>query len=270
MPKALLFLCLLPVAMGQVYQPAQIPAETSGMENIAGVLLSTLDQAEALAIADTHQRKVDSDLRLAVVRHPDFARKVRFILAEFAGAAEQAVLDRYIYGDSVTQVELQRVWRNTCCENTWSSPVYAEFLAAVREVNRGMPAEQWIRVLGGDPPAGAPSTERDRSAVAALKSVLGKGKMLILYGSGHLGYGDPLAQAVRAYRPQGLFVVESIGGTETDYSPLERALKSTVRPVLVSVIEAPFNRLVGDVSAGNAVVYFGGSPSVDTFIRAPR
>ncbi len=270
MKKALAFLWMLPVAMGQVYQPAQIPEETAGLERIAGALLSTFDQAEVLAIADTHQRKVDSDLRLAVVRHPEFARKVRFVLAEFAGAAEQAVLDRYIYGDNVTPAELQRVWTNTCCPGTWSSPVYAEFLAAVREVNRGLPADQWIRVLGGDPPAGTPSTERDRSAVTVLKSFLGTGKTLIVYGGGHLRYNDLLAQTVRAYRPQGLFVVESIGGTETDYSPLERSLTSPVRPVLFSVAGAPFNRLVGDVSAADAVVYFGNGPNADTFIRAPR
>jgi hypothetical protein len=33
---------------------------------------------------EEHDRKADSDLRIALVRHPDFPRKVRSIVVEFA------------------------------------------------------------------------------------------------------------------------------------------------------------------------------------------
>jgi len=35
-----------------------------------------------------HRRSLDSDLRIALVRHPDFAKKVRSIVVEFASTTE--------------------------------------------------------------------------------------------------------------------------------------------------------------------------------------
>ena len=177
--------------------------ETAGIDNVVHTLISTFDRVDVLGLADTHQRKIDSDLRIRIVRDPEFARKARFIVVEFANTADQPILDRYINGEDVSLAELRKVWRNTCCGDTWDSPVYAGFLAAVRDVNRRLPLKERIRVLAGDPPAGTPTTMRDSSAVAVLRSqVLDKGgKALVIYGGGHLGYGFAIPEAVQAVRP---------------------------------------------------------------------
>jgi hypothetical protein len=40
-------------------------------------------------VAVSAGRKLDSDLRIAAVRHPDFAKKVRSIVVEFGSTSEQ-------------------------------------------------------------------------------------------------------------------------------------------------------------------------------------
>jgi hypothetical protein len=283
-------------AQGYYPRPdAPLPDETAGLDKIAQALVSTFDHLDILAIGDTHQRRFDSELRIAVVRQREFARKVRFIVVEFANTADQPILDRYINGENVPLTELQRVWRNTCCPDTWDSPVYAEFLAAVRDVNKSLPANLRLRVLAGDPPAGTPATERDRSAVSVLNEhVLGKGaKALVIYGGGHLIYPvGEITKAVQAVHPGRIFVVEVRGGQEPEFQRFDRALKSSQRPVLVPLSRPPFDAFSADfLGRGNkklvdgvwvdvpptpgpplgaiadAFVYIGSGPDADTFVR---
>ena len=107
-------LCRIPPSTAQEVPQVQLPDETEGLDNIAKTLVSTFDQIDVLALADTHQRKIDSDLRLGIVRRPEFAKKVHFILIEFANTADQSILDRYISGEDVPLSEPRQVWRNTC------------------------------------------------------------------------------------------------------------------------------------------------------------
>src|SRR6516225_6814085 len=74
----------------------RLPDEAAGVDAIAQALVSVFDQADIVALGELHERKADSDLRIALVRHPDFAKKVRFIVVEFASASQQATLNRYL------------------------------------------------------------------------------------------------------------------------------------------------------------------------------
>jgi len=80
----------------------RLPDESTGIDGIARTLISVFDQADIVALGEAHQRKLDSDLRIALVRHPDFPKKVRSIVVEFASTTEQPTLDRYIRGESVS------------------------------------------------------------------------------------------------------------------------------------------------------------------------
>jgi hypothetical protein len=266
-PLALLLVCYLSA------QTVDFPDETVGLDKIARTLISTFDQVDVLALADTHQRKIDSGLRLRIVRDPEFARKARFIVVEFANTADQPILDRYISGEDVPPAELRQVWRNTCCGDTWDSPVYAEFLVAVREMNKGFPPDQRVRVLGGDPPAGTPTTQREASAISVLRNqVLDKGgKVLVIYGGGHVGYSGGITGAVQAMRPGRIFVVWAMGGADPAYQQLDSTLKSTGRPVLFSVTKPPFGYLSSSADfMVDAYVYFGSSLDAETRIRPAR
>jgi Haem-binding uptake, Tiki superfamily, ChaN len=221
-----------------------LPDETAGLDQIVRTLLSVFDHADIVALGENHWRKWDSDLRIQLVRHPDFAKKVQFIVVEFGSTAFQATLDRYMQGEEVPLADLQQVWRNTTQTNgVWESPVYAEFFAAVREINRKLPADKRVRVVAGDPP---PGEDRDLSAASILKEqVLDKrGKALLVYGSAHLyragdGIGG-ITKALQATHPGRIFVVDMMGGTLPEYQKFEDALKSSARPVLVSLGRMPF------------------------------
>src|SRR5262249_14755419 len=126
--------------------------------------------------------------RIALIRHPDFAKKVRNVVVEFASTTEQANLDRYIRGEDVSKAQLEQVWKTTtqASNNIWDHPFYADFLAAVREVNSKLTRDAQIRVFGGDPGPGD-NRSRETAAVAVLKeNVLQKHrKALVIYGSAH-------------------------------------------------------------------------------------
>ena len=137
-----------------------LPDESVGIDGIVRTLISAFDQADIVALGEAHGRfRQESDLRIALVRNPDFAKKVRSIVVEFASITEQATLDRYIRGENVSPVELEQVWKTTTQaangNDIWDYPIYPEFFAAVRDVNQKLPPDHQIRVLGGDPGQGS-------------------------------------------------------------------------------------------------------------------
>ncbi len=277
-----------------------LPAEIAGIDNIVKTLVSVFDHADVLALGESHQRKFDSDLRIRLVRHPDFARKVRVIVVEFGNTADQAILDRYVRGDDVPLAALRSVWRNAVSNGqdaigVWDSPVYAEFLATVREINKRLPADRRVRVFGGDPPAGS-DLDRDSSAVSVLKEqVFDKhAKALVVYGSGHLDYAEgKIVTALQTNHPGRTFVVRVQGGPHPEYQRFEEALRSSSRPVLVSMARPPFRDFSAEEFLGHgdkalvngawvdvvryrgltlgqmedACVYVGMTPAVEAHVR---
>lgn len=81
----------------------RLPDEAAGIDGIVQTLISVFDQADIIGLGEAHGRRADSDLRIALVRHPDFAKKVRAIVVEFGSTTEQSTLDRYIRGENVSK-----------------------------------------------------------------------------------------------------------------------------------------------------------------------
>jgi hypothetical protein len=256
----------------------RVPDEAAGIDAIARALIAAFDQVDIVALGEAHLRSVDSDLRIALVRHPDFGKKVRTIVIECGSIAEQSTLDRYIRGENVPKAQLERVWKTTrngpsgMCD----SPVYTDFLAAAREVNSTLPADARIRVLGGE--GGAASTGRGNSTASVLREPVfrRRGKALIIYGAAHfylnapadyrasMGDNIPLAGALDLEYPGRWLSAIPIGGiarppavkqadTEPDYRKVDRALKTQVRPVLISLQRLPFRNLTAEEFLGRTL-----------------
>src|SRR5437867_4336279 len=205
----------------------RLPDEAAGVDGIARTLVSAFNQVDIVALGETHQWRLDTDLRIAVVRHPDFAKKVRSIVVEFGSTTEQPTLDRYIRGENVSRAQLEQVRKTTtqAANGVWDSPVYAEFLAAVRDVNSRLPADARVRVFGGDPGPGD-NRSRETAAVSVLKEqVLQKhGKALVIYGAAHfcrtmptdylssMGEDIGLARKLELEYPGRTLVVIPVGG----------------------------------------------------------
>src|SRR5438093_7461227 len=121
----------------------RLPDESAGIDGIARTLISAFGQADIVALGETHVWRLDTDLRIAVVRHPDFARKVRSIVVEFGSTTEQSTLDRYIRGENVSRAQLEQVWKTTtqAANGVWDPPSFAEFFATVSYVNSKLHAD---------------------------------------------------------------------------------------------------------------------------------
>jgi uncharacterized iron-regulated protein len=272
--------------LGQQQPKLILPDETAGFDAIVQTLVAAFDHIDIVALGENHWSKMDSDLRIALVRNREFTKKVRFIVVEFGSTAQQATLDRYIRGEDVQLAELQQVWKTTTqTSGIWDSPVYADFYAAVREVNKKLPAAAQVRVLAGDPPTGS-GLGRDASAFAILEEQVLKthGKALVIYGAGHLlrakvGPVARITQRLETGYPGQTLVVITEGGPHAEYQEFERALKTRERPVLVSLGKSPFRDLLVGAFPGlgitlgqiaDACVYFGMGPEADVVVRPDR
>ena len=128
-----------------------LPAEMAGWDNVVKGLLSAFDHVDVVALGETHGSKMVHELLLRLIQAPSFPEKARYIIVEFGNSLYQPILDRYIAGGDVPLSEVRQVWQNTTVIQTWDSPLYAEFFAAVREVNRKLPAGRRERTVSVSP-----------------------------------------------------------------------------------------------------------------------
>jgi hypothetical protein len=265
----------------------RLPDESVGIEGIARTLVSAFDQVDVVALGEAHGRRLDSDLRIALVRQPEFAKKVRSIVVEFGSTTEQSTLDRYIRGENISAPQLAQVWKTTTASGVWNSSIYADFFAAVRDVNSKLPADARIRVFGGDPGPGD-NRSRETAAVAILKEhvLQERGKALVIYGAAHFYRSAPkdylssmgedigIARILEINYPGRTFVVIPVGGRldlppgvsvgiDPDYQKFDRALKTQLRPVLVPLERLPFRDFTAkEFLGGTLLTCRGGCRSV--------
>jgi hypothetical protein len=250
----------------------RLPDESTGIDGVARTLISAFDQVDIVALGEAHGRRLDTDLRIAVVRHPDFAKKVQSIVVEFGSTTEQLTLDRYIRGDNISRSQLEQVWKTTsqAFNGLWDAPEYAEYFAAIRDVNSQLPPDRRIRVFGGDPGQGD-NRSRDGAAVSVLKEqVLQKhGKALVIYGAAHFyrvpAPGDEgIARSLEMDYPGRTLVVIPVGyrwtlpprvtvAVNPDYRKFDRALKTQMRPILVPLDRLPFRDFTAEEFLGGTL-----------------
>jgi uncharacterized iron-regulated protein len=173
-----------------------LTADTAAQNRLTPIvdgLFSALRIADVVCLGEGHASRNDADLRLALLRDPRLPSTVDVIVAEFVADSRQALLDRFVLdGASLSRDELAPVWRDTR-QDPWESPVYEEFLRAVRDVNLQIPRARRVRVIAGDSPSNSNRGGAIRTIVA--QQVLDKKlKALAIYGSMHcvhVGMGFP-------------------------------------------------------------------------------
>jgi hypothetical protein len=116
--KQLYFVRQQPV---QFQLPPKMAAEPACAERTRGAQLHFVQldlpaigrfggQGSVVGLGEWHRQfPLDSELRIALVRHPGFARKVRTIVVEFASAAEQSTPGRYITGEHIDPAKLELI-----------------------------------------------------------------------------------------------------------------------------------------------------------------
>jgi len=160
-------------------------AAKARLQSVVKGILAAWDKADVVCLGEDHGSKNDSDLRIAVIEHPDFIRKVNVIMVEFADSLHQHLLDQLVLeGEDISRERLRVVWKDTSGKAVWESPIYEAFMRAVRKINLTVPRHRRVRLLAGDN-----SNERNRGRFireAVSREILSKGlKGLAVYGAGH-------------------------------------------------------------------------------------
>jgi hypothetical protein len=162
-------------------------------------IIDAFSTHEIVALGEgRHNNEQGHAFRLALIRDPRFAATVNDIVVESGSSTHQAVMDRFISGESVSDKELRTAWQDTTVpDGPWDIPMYEEFFRAVRTLNASLPAERKLRILLGDPPFDWEHATREESiriglqrdpfAAALIQSELlaKKRRALVVYGDMH-------------------------------------------------------------------------------------
>ncbi|HZE89072.1 MAG TPA: hypothetical protein VE404_05960, partial [Verrucomicrobiae bacterium] len=124
-------------------------ADAPPVDAVKGIV-AAFDRHPVVVIGEAHQLHEAGDFYVRLVKAPSFQALAPDIVVEFASRQSQPILDRYVAGDDVPSEEARRIWRDTTKVAAWESPIYAAWLGAIREVNRGLPPGKRLRVLAGD------------------------------------------------------------------------------------------------------------------------
>jgi hypothetical protein len=174
-----------------------------------------------LSSGDGHGDERGPAFVIALIRDSRISAAATDVVMEGANGRYQAVMDRYVRGESVPDAELRPIWDDTTQQQipgpVWSGQVPAIY-RAVREVNTTLPRDRQIRALLGDPPiewenVHTPAefhtwlAQRDSYPADLIqREVIAKNRRaLVFFGGGHLQrrqqltnyvMDDPIAQTV--------------------------------------------------------------------------
>ena len=173
------------------------------------------------------------DFIFSLIRNPAFSEKVSDIEFECGNALYQPILDRYIAGEDVSFIDVQKVWRKMSQPSCAASGFVEEFFPLVRSLNQKLPPARRVRVLAGDSPVDWDQIKsmedilrlvhRDESIASVMeKEVLSKHrKALMLFGTYHLMHGTGSAVAMYEKNYPGVtFIVSTLGIYDSNLAKL--------------------------------------------------
>ncbi|HVH70859.1 MAG TPA: hypothetical protein VNB49_07100 [Candidatus Dormibacteraeota bacterium] len=149
--------CLVPTgeivrarAIETVKEPQPDGAPFCDVADAVQGIVAAFQRHPVVMIGEVHWIERAGYFYVRLVRDPKFQETVEDIVIEFASRNNQPLLDRYIAGEDLPNEEVRRIWRDTTKVASWESPIYSEWLAAIREVNQGLPSTRRLRVLASD------------------------------------------------------------------------------------------------------------------------
>ena len=221
---------VLSAATGAAQSSSTSPPSTcrdSGTAAVADSLSARFDHHQFVFIGSTHGDLKIEQFLMCLVSRTTFTQRATDILVEWASGAHQRLIDRYVLSlDSIASDSLERIWLDTDSPTLWATlPQVREFVHALRDVNRSLPATKRIRLIGGNeviPWARVRSLEdlapypyRTNRVPHLIVEHLAKAagnKTLVVYGDCHIHYGaNIMSDVVDALGRGQLFVTGRIG-----------------------------------------------------------
>jgi len=255
-------------------------------------ITSAFQKHPVVIIGETHHGyRQMGDFLIALVRDPEFQAVAPDILIEFASQNNQPLVDRYISGEDIPVEEVRYIWRDTTKVGSWEFPIYAEWLAAIRDVNKKLPAPRRLRVLAGDTPIdwnkmktheewlALGDNNKSFANVITNQVLKNKRKVLVVLGGNHVGKlgsrtGDPnVTTLVEASNPGSTYVVMHYSFPS---SPQEEQLRlqDAKTPALYDLAgtplgETPDSNGVAPVRYTDAWLYLGPRDSLTESLPPP-
>jgi hypothetical protein len=245
-------LALTVLAVTAASNAAAAPATDPVAQPAIDGVFKAFETHPVVALGDQHANVQENAFYIALLSDPRFARQIGNVVIETAGAAQQDTLDRYMAGETVPYAQLRKVWSDVV--GWYPGVVWApqlNFFSAVRAINQKLPADQRIRVWGGEPfidwskvhtraEFRALYDERDRSPADLVKrEILAKGKKtLIIYGGSHFTAPYNMNRKIEDGYPHSVFVIEPYTGSANPAcdKPFEARASQWPTPALVSHI----------------------------------
>ena len=252
--KKVAFVITLLVVLEVSSASAQAPSNLQVTPAVDGVF-EAFKTKPLVALGESHGLAQMGALYFALVRDPRFADQIGNLVVETGGAANQAVIDRYVAGQEVPYPELRKVWTDTV---GWTPVVAFQMnlglFAAVRAANKELPPEKRIKVWLGEPSVDwshirtheqwlALLPQRDPHVAGLIdREILAKGKKaLVIYGSGHFitaraGQPPSLRTLIETKYPQSVFAIFPFTGFADApcTKKLETRLAGAAAPVLLT------------------------------------
>ena len=194
--KALSILPAAPLVLLFVFPSAGFAqAAAKPLDPIDGII-DAFKTHDVVALGEgDHGNEQGAAFRAKLYRDARFQAVVNDIVVESGNGRYQAMMDRYIAGETVPEKELRMAWLETTQPNdVWDRDIYADMFRTIREINQKLPKAKQLRVLLGDTPYPSdpanPGARKGRSdtfpAELIEREVIGKKrKALIVYGQIH-------------------------------------------------------------------------------------
>ncbi len=177
-------------------------SNTSECPIAADYIVRLFDKFNIVAIDEGPHGTLQTHLLLrGLFENKKLSQRLQYVILEFANSDYQKILDSYINGDPVDLKELQNVWRESTQAHsvTFQKPIFLQLLEAIRNANKGLPLEDKIRVIAGDPSINwdtintmnnyfSAITQRDvfPSELAIKYGIDSAKNVLLIYGGEHL------------------------------------------------------------------------------------
>ncbi len=188
LPAALLVLLFVFPSAGFAQSAAAKP-----LDPVDGII-DAFKTHDVVALGEgDHGNEQGAEFRAKLYRDPRFQAVVNDIVVESGNGRYQAMMDRYIAGETVPEKELRMAWLETTQPtDVWDRDIYADMFRTIREVNQKLPKAKQLRVLLGDTPyphdpgkAPTPRTDSFPAELIEREVIAKKRKALIVYGDMH-------------------------------------------------------------------------------------
>jgi hypothetical protein len=244
------------VAEARQVQPDQPTCAGTALAAAADRMAGAFADHQFVFIGSTHGDFKIEEFLMCLITRPAFTQRVTDIVVEWASAARQRLLDRYLLLlEDIPKEELSAIWLDTDEPHLWATmPQVRQFVEVLRTVNHGLPAARRIRLVGGNHGVEwarvrvvedlAPYPFRTNLVPHLLVEHLAQepaNRTLIVYGDNHIRYrgANFMGDLEAALGRSRLFVVGRIGELVPEERPYLAAIGNPDAPLFAEAREFP-------------------------------